>query len=368
MTTDAVVEPLLELARRRDPKDRERLMARLADLCEAEGASMAPGAAAEVEGVFLALVGEAERDIRARLAERLARAEWAPTKLIETLAADDIEVARPIIAASPLVTDVVLLRLLIEATLAHRVEVARRPRLPAKVVAAVIDQGEPAVLTALAENRSADVTPAAMAKLVDRAKSIAALGPPLAAHPRLTSELAQSLYLWVGQALREGIVARFDVDAAALDAQIAAVMAQAPARPALTGPSAAETKLVEKLASADQLKAGYLVRVLKDHQIGLFEAALANLGGFTTDEVHQAVTDKHRPELLALALASVSVDRSAFPTILEMVRQCTDGLPGGGAEGGRRALSAFGPFAADIAASAFRQALGAATGPGADSV
>ena len=56
-------------------------------------------------------------------------------------------------------------------------------------------------------------------------------------------------------------------------------------------------------------------------------------------------------------VAAVGVDRSAFPTILEMVRQCTDGLPGGGAEGARRAVSAFGPFAPDIAASAFRQAL-----------
>jgi uncharacterized protein (DUF2336 family) len=359
VTSDAAVEPLLELARRRDPRDRERLMARLAELCESQGASLAPGAAAQVEALFLTLAGEAERDIRARLAERLARAEWAPLRLIETLASDDIEVARPIIAASPLLKDEMLIRLLVEATLAHQIEVARRPRISAKVVGVVIEKGEPAVLTALAGNQSADVTPAAMAKLVDRAKAIAALGAPLAAHPRMNSELAQSLYLWVGQALRDGIVARFDVDAAALDAQIAAVMAQAP-KPQLAGPSAGEAKLVDKLARAGQLKPGYLVRVLKEHQLGLFEAGLGKLGGFTADEVRRAVTDPDRPELLALALASVSIDRSVFPTILEMVRQCTDGLPGGGAEGGRRAASAFGPFSPDIAASAFRQALAVA--------
>ncbi|HWF77308.1 MAG TPA: DUF2336 domain-containing protein [Caulobacteraceae bacterium] len=357
MTTDAAVEPLLELARRRDPKDRERLMARLVELCEAQGPSLAPSAATEVEAVFMALVEDAERDIRARLAERLARAEWAPPRLIETLAADDIEVARPIIAASPLLQDEALLRLLVEATLAHRIEVARRPRISAKVVAAVIERGEPAVLTALAANASADVTPAAMARLVDRAKTIAALGAPLAAHPRMTAELAQSLYLWVGQALRQGIVRRFDVDAAALNAQIAAVMSETPKKPPLSGPTTGEAMVVDKLASAGQLRPGYLVRVLKEHQLGLFEAALAKLGGFSTDEVHRAVIDEARPEVLALAVASVGVDRSAFPTILEMVRQCTDGLPGGGAEGARRAISAFGPFAPDIAASAFRQAL-----------
>ncbi|HEX3407156.1 MAG TPA: DUF2336 domain-containing protein, partial [Caulobacteraceae bacterium] len=321
-----------------------------------QGAALAPSAAAEVEAVFMALAEAAERDQRARLAERLARAEWAPPRLIETLGGDDIEVARPIIAASPLLHDEALLRLLAQATLGHRIEVARRPRLSAKVAAAVMDRAEPAVLTALAGNPSADVTPAELARLVDHAKSIAALGAPLAAHPRLTTELAKSLYLWVDQGLREAIARRFDVDSAALDAQIAAVTSAPPRQP-LTGPSAAEALVVDKLARADQLKPGYLVRALKEHQLGLFEAALAKLGGFSTQQVHQAVTDQERPELLALAVAAVGVDRSAFPTILEIVRQCTDGLPGGGAEGGRRAISAFGPFAPDIAASAFRHAL-----------
>ena len=357
VTTDAAVEPLLELARRRDPKDRERLTARLVDFCEAQGPSLAPGAAAEVEAVFLALAQEGDRDLRARLAERLARAAWAPVRLIETLAADDIEVARPLVAASPLLTDETLLSLLAEASLGHRIEIARRPRLAAKLVAAVIERGEPAVLTALAANPSADVTPAAVARLVDQAKSIAALGAPLAAHPRMTSDLAASLYLWVGQPQREAIITRFVVDAAALETQIAAVASATPRKSPLTGPSAGETKLVDKLASADQLKPGYLVRALKEHQLGVFEAALAKLGGFSADEVRRAIADDERPELLALALASVGVDRSAFPTILEMVRQCTDGLPGGGAEGGRRAISAFGPFAPAIAASAFHQAL-----------
>ena len=72
------------------------------------------------------------------------------------------------------------------------------------------------------------------------------------------------------------------------------------------------------------------------------------------------MTSPDRPELVALACAAVGVDRSVFPTILEMVRQCNDGLPGGGTEGARRATSAFGPFSAEIAASAFRQAVSAA--------
>jgi len=193
------------------------------------------------------------------------------------------------------------------------------------------------VLTALAGNGTADVTPASMKRLVDYAKTVAALGQPLSQHPRLTTELAESLYLWVGQALRSAIVSRFDVDAAKLDAAIAASVAAVPP-PKPAGPSTAELKLVIKLAAAGQLKPGYLLKALREHQLGLFEAALAKLGGFKVEDVHRAVTSAERPEL---------------------VRQCNGGLPGGGAEGARRAISAFGPFSAEIAASAFRQAVAA---------
>jgi uncharacterized protein (DUF2336 family) len=353
-------KPLLTLARSREPGDRERLLARLVDICEAGAETEAAAqAAAEIEAVFLALVAEAERDIRARLAERLARADWVPPRLIETLANDDIEVARPIIAASPLLKDEALIRLITEATLAHRVEVAQRPRLSVAVVEAALDKAEPAVLTALAGNKTAEITEPCMARMVEYAKTITAMGGPLSMHPRLSGELATALYLWVGQSLRRAIVDRFDVDVAALDASLAASMSDGKARPKRSGPDTSQIKLVEKLAAADQLKPGYLLRVLKEHQLGLFEAALAKLGGFRVEEVHRAVMSPDRPELVALALAAIGLDRSVFPTILELVRQCNDGLPGGGSEGARRAVSAFGPFSADIAASAFRQAVSA---------
>jgi hypothetical protein len=54
---------------------------------------------------------------------------------------------------------------------------------------------------------------------------------------------------------------------------------------------------------------------------------------------------------------AVGIDRSVFPTILTLVRALNGGRPGGGAEGARRAVGAFGPFTPDIASAAFRQAV-----------
>jgi uncharacterized protein (DUF2336 family) len=368
-TTDG----LLELAKSRDPRDREQLLAAIVDICEtssATGESLEPAVGALVESIFMTLVVEAEADIRRRLSERLANADWAPSALINVLALDDIEVARPIIAASPVLQDEDLIRLLVEATIEHQIEVARRPRLGAPVVEAILRQEEPAVLTALATNDTADISETGMVRLVEASRRIAALRSPLARHPRLSSALAEQLYLWVGQSLRTAIVSRFNVDAAKLDAAIAAAVREAHGNAPVSGPTIVweragereqmEARLIDKLAAANQLRPGYLLRVLKEQKLSLFQAALARLGGFDADQVRRAVCSNDRPELLALACAAVGIDRGAFPTILALVRDINGGRPGGGAEGARRAISAFGPFSPDIAAAAFRQAISSA--------
>jgi hypothetical protein len=120
-----------------------------------------------------------------------------------------------------------------------------------------------------------------------------------------------------------------------------------------------ERRLIDKLASAGQLRPGYLLRVLKEKRLSLFEAALCRLGGFDPEQVRKSVASADKPELLALACAAVGIDKGAFPTILALVRDINGGKPGGGAEGERRAVGAFGPFASEIAANAFRKAVAA---------
>jgi uncharacterized protein (DUF2336 family) len=361
----------MSLARSREPGDRERLLTGIIDLCEANQASgqpASPDIQALLNSIFMTLVVEAEREIRRRLSERLADADWAPSALVNIMALDEIEIARPIIARSPVLQDHDLIRLLVQATLEHQIEVARRPKLPAPVVEAIINRDEPAVLTALASNDTAEISPDAMRRLVNRSSEVVALRSPLARHPRLSSELAEQLYLLVGRALRDALMGRFHLDpekmrTAVDDALRAAHRGEADGD---VGPveldedrEEMERSLIEKLDSAGQLRPGYLLRVLREGRLQLFVMATARLGKFEPGQIRRAI-DSSRPELLALACAAVGIDRSVFPTILEHVRQLNGGRPGGGDEGVRRAASAFGPFTPDIAGMAFRQAVGQA--------
>jgi uncharacterized protein (DUF2336 family) len=332
---------LVDLARSRAPDDREKLLLALADICVGGGEVAGKAEVQEqLELIFLTLVVEAERDMRRRLAEKLADAEWAPPALINVLALDEIEVARPIIAASPLLKDADLMRLLLEATIEHQIEVARRPKLGRPVVAAILRQGEPAVLTALAGNPTAELTDEDMRALVAEARRVAALRAPLASHPKLTSELALQLYVWLGQAMRQALVERFRLDASALERVLAETVQEAHGAVRSAGERLVvvaregereemERRLVEKLHAAGQLRGGYLVRALREGRLSLFAAALARLGGIEAEHIRLAL-DSPGPELLQLACAAVGIDRSAFPDILLMVRSLNNGRPGAG--------------------------------------
>lgn len=370
MTAIDKATQILTLAKSKDSGDRERLMMALAELCDAEqsgGARIDPAIEGLIADVFTRLIGEAERDIRQGLSERLSAVRWAPRELVYMLAADDIEIARPMIAQSPVLADEDLTRLLARAAIEHQIEVARRPCIGQAVVEAILSQAQPAVLTALADNDTAEISTEAMSQLVEASREIAAMRSPLVRHPKLTTELAERLYVWVGQSLRAAIVGRFRVDAKALDHALAQAVTEAHAKDrrgtivfaAENERRTMERQLVGKLHASGQLKPGYLIKALREQRLSLFLAALSELANVNADDIERAIRCD-RPELLALACTAAGVDRGAFSTILALVRQLAAGKPAGTGDQGRKALAAFSVSDPRLAAAVFKKALAAA--------
>lgn len=352
---DRTVSELLALASSRSADDRQRLLLKVTSLCESNPPP--PKVAPLLSDIFLALTAQAERDIRLALSERIAGVDWAPPALVNMLALDEIEIARPVIASSPLLKDADLIQLLIEATLEHQIAVARRPQLARPVVDKIVDRAEPVTMTALASNRTADIGEDAMRKLVDHSRRIAGLRAPLTRHPRLNEQLAQQLYQWVGQALRQSIGERFRIDDAQLNAAVQDAAAKAVGSPEWRAMSArmtedraridAERRLVEKLQAAGQLRPGLLVRALREQRFELFEQTLAVLGGFSEAQVHQAIRAP-TAEPLYLACIAVGVDKAVFASLLVEVRKLSGGMP---LDGGWKAT----PMSAHAASRAFHQ-------------
>jgi uncharacterized protein (DUF2336 family) len=340
-------------------------MLAIVDLCgQPNDAVRTPAIQALLGSIFTDLVNEAEHDIRLILAEKLSIADWPPPALVNLLALDEIEIARSVIAKSPVLRDADLVRLLVEGAVDHQIEVAKRPLIGPPVVETILDQAQPAVMIALAGNDTADVSPEAMRRMVEASRKVAGMRSPLARHPRLSGEMAERLYAWVGQSLRSAIVTRFRVDVEALDRALAEAVTEARDTPhdaALRGGIAdaeqeqMESRLIAKLHDAGQLRPSYLLRALREQRLSLFASALATLGGFNVEEVNRALKAE-RPESLALACAAVGLDRGAFSTLLALVRELNRGLPSGDAGQARRVFDTYGPGQAAKARTAFVKA------------
>ena len=327
----AGLNQLLDLARTRSPDDQHRLLMGVAGLYES--AAEHGGAPDALADIFVALTRKAEREIRQVLAQRLAKADWAPAVLVRMLAADEIDIARPVIAASPLLLDDDLLQLLADCSIEHQIQVALRPDLGAAVARAIVAGADPAVMTALATNRSARIEPVVFADLVERSRRLAALRAPLTRHPSLNEDLALRLYQWVGDALRQAIGDRFSIDPARLaqalqSAALTASRDTAVAWNAAPAPTVDETdaRLVAKLHAAGQLRPAYLIRALREEKLGVFAHGLAVLGRFEIAQIRRALAgDTARP--LFLACIAVGLDRAAFPALLTEIRKLNKGFP-----------------------------------------
>ncbi len=323
---------LLALAHNSSPEARQRLLLGVLALCDA---SPPAGELSPVLGeIFLTLARQAEREVRKVLAEKLASADWAPAALVNVLALDEIEIARPVLAASPILKDDDLLKVMIEASLEHQIAVARRPHISGRVADAVIERGEPAVLTALATNRTAELSVEGVRRLVEHSRRVAALRAPLTRHPRLTEALAEQLYQWVGAALRQTLAARFNVDEKALGVAVYDAVAGV-MRPVEVEDSSQddaerdemERRLIDKLQAAGQLRPGFLVRAVREKRLSLFVHGLSTLSGLATTDIRKALAAP-TPEALYYACAAVGIDRAVFPTLLTELRALNHNLPG----------------------------------------
>lgn len=319
---------------------RARLVDAVAELCEAAPRDRSAAADTALAQAMLKLVADAEHAVRQRLAERLAAADWAPHDLVAALALDEIEVARPLLAQSPVLRDDDLLRVLAEAQVEHRVAVARRPLLSPAVADRASADSETIVLAALASNENAELPASAMARLMAAAKRAAELRGPLARRRELDPELALQLYAFVGEGLRATLSQRFALPADRLSEAVSEAVASVGGGVQAGERDEMERRLVEKLQGSGQLRPGFLVKSLRDGRLSLFEVALSALCEAPRGMIATAVRGDD-PRRLALACAAAGVDRGAFPTLLSLVRRITGGQPGESGDSAARVKAAF---------------------------
>jgi uncharacterized protein (DUF2336 family) len=313
---------LAQLAANPQDTTREEIYLAVASLYRVQGDHLNERERHLMREILLRLTRDVEMAIRISLAERLADDTNAPADLIVMLADDTIEVARPVILRSPLLSDEDMLRLIAESDVSHQETVAARPYI-GETITSVLSQCEaPSVLVTLVRNVTAKFSSQTYAELVEKSRGIRDLQDPLAKREDLPPALATKMCGWVSEALKNYIQQNYTFDTETIgsalneaeDALRGDLFSQRPS------PSDSANKLVEKLHTAGQLKAGFLLRVLHQGQIELFDLAFARILELPLEEMRRNIYERG-PQTVALACRAVGIDRCVFSTVFKLSRQ-----------------------------------------------
>ena len=294
------------------------IYAAVGDLVDREAATLSPQERALAADILRRLSRSVEMSLRVALAERIADDENTPHELLSLLVDDTIEVARPILLRSPVLTDEDLLRVIKGGSTDHQVCVATRPEISVTISAALVGTQSDKVTIALVHNNKAKIGRASYARLVELSQEIGELQQGLIQRTDLPPEIAGRLYPLVSDALKAALTKRYPKISQSLASAVDKTSASLQRGIASTAEANA-AKLVAKLLASGDLKPSFLIRALHQGQLDTFEHGFAALLGIEVTSLRVALYYEP-PTVAALACRAAGIDKAVFLTVFGMSR------------------------------------------------
>jgi uncharacterized protein (DUF2336 family) len=250
---------------------------------------LSPDDRAAAEGAMLLLLDDPSPLVRGAMAEVFAQAEQAPPAVVRGLAADQPEVAAPVLAHSPLLLDADLVDVVATARVEHQCAVARRRFLPAAVAAAIAEVGAAEACLVLIENPGAEIVVFSLDRIVARHGHLAAIRESLLARPDLPAATRQAVVIKLSETLAHFVTARAWMGGEQAQRIAHEACEKATVILAALSPDTEVRPLIRHLRETGQLTAGLILRALLSGNVRMFEEALADLSGLPLARVEGLV-------------------------------------------------------------------------------
>ncbi|MDP6874943.1 MAG: DUF2336 domain-containing protein [Alphaproteobacteria bacterium] len=322
------LENLIEVAHEASSDKRRELLEGVTDLFMDDGPGLNDQEQVIAADILGKVVTEVEREVRARLSHRLAGLDDAPADLIRQLASDEIQVARPLLERSGVLSDQDLIDVINNQGKEHQLSVSLRGSVSEGVSDALVARGDDEVVLSLINNAGAEISRGTMEAIVDRSETSEQLHEPLLNRKDLPPDLMHNMFWWVSSALKKHILTEAEVDEETVDRMLAEAE-QGMVREA----EEEEDKLgrveraVRRRMRLGQLNQDALVQYLRRGQVPEFIAGLGYLTDVDQKTARRIVfTPGH--EAVAVACRAKGFDLSTFSTIVLLLDGATDSSSG----------------------------------------
>ncbi len=304
--SQSLVDELNIAVAARDDSQRLRILERLAGLFAAGSRGYSSDQIALFDDVLQKLAADIEVKARAKLAQRLARIDTAPPRLIRSLAFDDaIEVAEPVLAHSPLLSDADLVENAATKSQEHLLAIAQRLKLSELVTDVLVERGDRRVVHKVVKNKGAQFSLAGYDKLTTHARCDRKLTLALARRQDLPRHFFLKLLETASASVRAELESSNPQAAAAIRDTIdeVATTVQQEARKA-SRRYAAAVRDANRLFNAQRFTEANVHSPAHTHDFERTVIALVKLGRFPADVVERALLDKGEDMILILAKAA----------------------------------------------------------------
>ena len=197
-----ILDELRELSATKSSESRRALLHRITDLFVITSDEQEQDHKAAFDQIMDRLAFELETSVRAEFADRLADMPNAPTRLTHKLAIDEIEVARPVLTRSKILSDEFLVKVAKTQSQDHLLAICNRDNINVKVTDAIVERGNDEVLMTVSSNQGANFSRNSFEKLTQTASKNSALNSILHERSDTPSDLLQTIKQRVAEKIK----------------------------------------------------------------------------------------------------------------------------------------------------------------------
>lgn len=306
---------LLRIARRKSDDGRRQLIAICGDLLSGNGTVLSSVEYALMRDILARLVEALAVPLRRSLGEHLAVMAPESAEVAAVLAAEPIDLTAPLLLGIETAVDLELVEIIRNRAFEHRLMLAMR-RTQADSVEFI--SGEDAI-DGLLRNPDPAVADLVMAHLVEQARRFDPFLEPVVRPEELSPALRRKLTLWLLAGLRHHLQQHHRIDTTRLDDAVEAVAAAADAAMA-TLPGDAAAALARRLGERGTITPQLMLQVLRQGEVALFIALLAEFGRLRPDLARRLVFEPGG-DGLAMLCRAVDLGRSVLASIFLLTRR-----------------------------------------------
>lgn len=308
---------LMRLANDGSDASRRRLLGVMRDI-QGAGGVLSDRERALVADILKKLVRDFEAEVRRRLVAMLERGGGEPmsARLQMAIRHGEADLARRLLSNSPLLNDADLIEVVHHRAQQHRLATALRR--PAGIGDSSVD-GDGAgpngdVMETLLNSDDKLVASGAVDYLVEEAKRVDRFQEPVLRREELSHSLAERVTLLVSAALRQHLLETYDGDPAPLDDVLETIIREGSASVPAADPPTAAQRLAKRLGDARLLSPELIVRVLRQGEVALFEAFLAERAMLPAVRIRR-ILEEPSGRALAMLCRGLGLSRAVFSSI-----------------------------------------------------